>query len=117
VEEGAVRAGDRAPDARLLDPAGELVRLFDVFRGPHFTLLAFGGAQVSGLDPRHRKAVRVRRLRRPDDRTSEGALTDRDGAAHRIYGDGLFVVRPDGYVGYAGRESQGPARYLARFFG
>lgn len=35
---GALAAGDRAPDG----PAGDGRRLFDVFRGPHFTLLVVG---------------------------------------------------------------------------
>lgn len=38
---------------------------------------------------------------------------------HRIgpyepYGTGLFLVRPDGYVGWAGGDATGLARYLAR---
>lgn len=37
VGEEAVRAGDRAPDGRV-----DGVRLFDAFRGPHWTLLALG---------------------------------------------------------------------------
>src|SRR5262249_34977007 len=41
-ERGAVQAGDRAPDGICIDACGNLVRLFDLFRGPHFTLLAFG---------------------------------------------------------------------------
>ncbi|HEY3506862.1 MAG TPA: FAD-dependent monooxygenase [Actinocatenispora sp.] len=39
-----VRAGDRAPDAPLRALDGTPVRLFDAFRGPHFTVLAFGAA-------------------------------------------------------------------------
>ena len=36
-EPGPVQAGDRAPDARA-----DGVRLFDAFRGPHWTLLTVG---------------------------------------------------------------------------
>lgn len=43
AEPGQLRAGDRAPGGAL-DDGG---RLFDVFRGPDFTLLAFGGATGS----------------------------------------------------------------------
>jgi 2-polyprenyl-6-methoxyphenol hydroxylase-like FAD-dependent oxidoreductase len=32
-------SGDRAPDATGLDGTGQPLRLFDLFRGPHFTLL------------------------------------------------------------------------------
>ncbi|MEV4019836.1 FAD-dependent monooxygenase [Nonomuraea angiospora] len=36
---GRLRAGDRAPDAPCRDAGGASVRLFDLYRGPHFTLL------------------------------------------------------------------------------
>jgi 2-polyprenyl-6-methoxyphenol hydroxylase-like FAD-dependent oxidoreductase len=40
-----LRPGDRAPDGQFLDAAsGSPVRLFDLFRGPEFTLLDFGSA-------------------------------------------------------------------------
>jgi 2-polyprenyl-6-methoxyphenol hydroxylase-like FAD-dependent oxidoreductase len=35
-------AGERAPDAPCVDASGAPRRLFDAFRGPHFTLLGFG---------------------------------------------------------------------------
>ena len=45
-------------------------------------------------------------------------MIDADGQAHRIYGDGLIVVRPDGYLGYAGPAgAAGAQAWLARFFG
>src|SRR5207244_60018 len=43
---GRVRAGDRAPDAPCQDASGAALRLFDLFRGPHFTLLAFGAGSA-----------------------------------------------------------------------
>jgi 2-polyprenyl-6-methoxyphenol hydroxylase-like FAD-dependent oxidoreductase len=63
------RAGDRAPDGRL--PGGG--RLFDLFRGPRFTLL--GPGPVAGETSDLLKAHEV-----------EGA-------------DTLTLVRPDGYIG------------------
>ena len=47
-----------------------------------------------------------------------GALFDAGGVMQRIYGNGLILVRPDGYVGYTG-PSGGPglAGYLGRMFG
>ncbi|MFC8103362.1 FAD-dependent oxidoreductase [Streptomyces sp. NPDC057363] len=90
VAEGAVRAGDRAPDGTV-----DGVRLFDAFRGPHWTLLALGvDSPVGGVGA----AVRVVR-----------------GAAHGAYGAGLFLVRPDGYVGWAGHTPAGLGDYLLRF--
>lgn len=41
-DEGPLVTGDRAPDAPVLDAAGNPLRLFDLFRGPHATLLRFG---------------------------------------------------------------------------
>ncbi|MBM3526959.1 MAG: pentachlorophenol monooxygenase [Alphaproteobacteria bacterium] len=119
VGEGGTCAGDRAPDARLADASGAPVRLFDILRGPHFTLLAFGGSILPALDPRYRDAVRAIRVARMGEAMGEGALTDPGGEAHRIYGDGLILVRPDGYVGYTGAAAagQGLAAYLSRFFG
>ncbi|WP_406051951.1 FAD-dependent monooxygenase [Kribbella sp. NBC_00889] len=37
----AITSGDRAPDAPLVDASGNKLRLFDLFRGPHTTLLRF----------------------------------------------------------------------------
>ncbi|MFF4487049.1 FAD-dependent monooxygenase [Streptomyces sp. NPDC001544] len=77
-----VRAGDRAPDGTV---GG--VRLFDAFRGPHWTLLGAEAAPVAG----------VRALP----------------AAPKSYGPGVFLVRPDGYVGWAGDSEVGVGEYLA----
>ncbi|MFE9704962.1 FAD-dependent oxidoreductase [Streptomyces sp. NPDC005930] len=88
VPDGALRAGDRAPDGIV---GG--VRLFDAFRGPHWTLLALGAAA-----PPVPESVPVVR-----------------GPGHAMYGTGLFLVRPDGYVGWAGEDATGLGGYLARF--
>ncbi|KUN08403.1 pentachlorophenol monooxygenase [Streptomyces yokosukanensis] len=77
-----VRAGDRAPDGTV-----DGVRLFDAFRGPHWTLL---GAQTP--------LPGVRALPK----------------APEPYGPGVFLVRPDGYVGWAGDSADGVEAYLAR---
>ncbi|MFF4981581.1 FAD-dependent oxidoreductase [Streptomyces sp. NPDC001046] len=84
---GPLRAGERAPDGRV-----DGVRLFDAFRGPHWTLLALGGAEAPRL------GTRIRVVRGP---------------APAAYGPGLFLVRPDGYVGWAGGTAAGLADYLA----
>ncbi|MER6274112.1 FAD-dependent monooxygenase [Streptomyces sp. NPDC001797] len=78
---GPVRAGDRAPDGRNADG----VRMFDAFRGPHWTLLA--PEPVAGL----------------------GGLP-----APESYGPGVFLIRPDGYVGWAGETAEGLRTYAAR---
>jgi len=89
---GGGRAGERAPDAPLRDG-----RLFDVFRGPHFTLLGFGAghaATVARVNERYGPAVRAYTV------GETGDLADTGGHARRAYGtDGLVLVRPDGYIG------------------
>jgi 2-polyprenyl-6-methoxyphenol hydroxylase-like FAD-dependent oxidoreductase len=92
---GRLRAGDRAPDAPLVDAHGRPVRLFDLFRGPHATTLAFGATAPEPGETGHR-VVRV---------PHGGALVDAAGHAFDAYdvADGAtVVVRPDGYVGRIG---------------
>ncbi|MFK4067314.1 FAD-dependent monooxygenase [Streptomyces sp. NPDC029674] len=91
LPEDALRAGDRAPDG----PCGSGT-LFDVFRGPHWTLLAVG--TDTELPPMDGELVRVM-----------------DIPAYEPYGKGLFLVRPDGYVGWAGTDARdGLTAYLRR---
>lgn len=120
VDEGVTRAGDRAPDAQLVDAAGRPIRMFDVLRGPHFTLLGVGDAPWPALDARPRRALRTFGVL-PAGGSAKGndALIDRAGQVHRIYGEGLILIRPDGYLGYTGplRGANGLGAYLARFFG
>jgi hypothetical protein len=91
---GGLRPGDRAPDAPCHDRrTGAQVRLFDLFRGPHFTLLGLGGrgaAAVSGLESDILKPYLI----------GSGGFIDDGGHVARAYGeDALVLVRPDGYVG------------------
>ena len=44
-----LQVGDRAPDTELRDTDGKPVRLFDAYRGPQFTLVAYGGALAPTL--------------------------------------------------------------------
>ncbi|MFS8200878.1 FAD-dependent oxidoreductase [Streptomyces sp. CWNU-52B] len=88
LPEEALHAGDRAPDGTR---GG--VRLFDTFRGPHWTLLTVGtDAQVPDLPG-------IRTVRYP---------------AYEAYGTGVFLVRPDGYVGWAGTTAEGLSEYATR---
>ncbi|MBF6217405.1 FAD-dependent monooxygenase [Nocardia abscessus] len=87
-------AGDRAPDAPVKDEGGRPVRLFDLFRGPHATVLSFGAPAQAGP---HAYAVV-----RPGTQVSGRHVVDVDGHAHGAYAavEGTRVlVRPDGYVG------------------
>jgi 2-polyprenyl-6-methoxyphenol hydroxylase-like FAD-dependent oxidoreductase len=99
-----LRVGDRAPDAPLIDADGQTTRLFDAFRGPHFTALAFGEQAARTLDRLQWPAQGAPLKRVVVNAASPSAdlvLTDRRGAFSRIYGlseDTLLIVRPDGYL-------------------
>jgi hypothetical protein len=98
---GRLHAGDRAPDGPVVDATGRQVRLFDLFRGPHATLLVFGDSvPVTAPD-----GVRVRTVL-PAGRTAVGtAVVDVDGhvaAAYDVPDGTAVLVRPDGYVGAIG---------------
>ncbi|MYR43565.1 FAD-dependent oxidoreductase [Streptomyces sp. SID5910] len=88
VPDGTLRAGDRAPDGTV-----DGIRLFDAFRGPHWTLLALN----TDAPPLPESVPVVR------------------GPEHGTYGTGLFLIRPDGYIGWAGENPTGLADYLPRF--
>ncbi|QRX97185.1 FAD-dependent monooxygenase [Streptomyces noursei] len=101
LPDGALTAGDRAPDAPCTTADGAPTHLFDVFRGPHFTVLAL---DAPDLDPtpltRAAGATPVRTVHTagpaPD-------LLDPDGHLHAAYGTTptVFLIRPDGYVAVA----------------
>ena len=109
---GRVRAGDRAPDAPALrDASGRTLRLFDVLRGPHATLLAFGGGWLPVLEAA--LAAGGDALRAVDVLDTDAplpapagvlSLQDTQGHAAAAFEPGeraLFAVRPDGMVGLA----------------
>lgn len=103
-----VSAGDRAPDAPGLDAAGKSVRLFDFFRGPHFTLLrlfADGGTTEPHL-PRGVQHLDV--MREPSEKNStHRVFVDAAGHVASAYGGskGEYVlVRSDGYVSWIGTK-------------
>lgn len=81
LPEDALTAGDRAPDGRR-----DGLRLFDLFRGPHFTLLAVDTDLPEQLPPLPQ--LRTARI-----------------GAYEGYGRGLFLVRPDGYTAWAGSSA------------
>ncbi|WP_262699066.1 MULTISPECIES: FAD-dependent monooxygenase [Streptomyces] len=106
-EQHRLGAGDRAPDAPCALPDGTPIRLFDILRGPHFTLLIVGDAappapdaDFGGLAPTLGAAGCVRTIRAsgpsPDLLDPNGHLTTTYGPAPALY-----LIRPDGYVCWA----------------
>ncbi|WGS54271.1 FAD-dependent monooxygenase [Paraburkholderia sp. D15] len=118
---GSVRAGDRAPDAPglLNGQHSTTLRLFDIFRGPHATLLAFGegwkpildAALAAAGDTVHAIVVQPAgfspslSLNETGTNTSDiPTFVDTLGHANTAWEPGaraLFVVRPDGVIGFA----------------
>ena len=122
---GAVQAGDRAPDAACLNGAGAVCRLFDAFRGPHATLLAWGAAHaatVAAVNAHYAAQVRAYTVLRPGEAANGASLVDVDGEIQRGFAlddaspGPLIVVRPDGYIGFVGQAAsvQALRGYLAR---
>lgn len=88
---GDLQAGDRAPDALVRDAAGQQHRLFDLFKGPHWTLLCFGNAPLAA-----RPGLQVHAIGK------HGAFADDAGqfqAAYGVHPGDCVLVRPDGYIG------------------
>ena len=96
-EWSGLRPGDRVPDGQYLDAeSGAPIRLFDLFRGAHFTLLGLGpdtAPALRALEPH--PAVRGR-------------------VVHAEGSSGLALVRPDGHLGLlaAPDDPDQIARYL-----
>jgi hypothetical protein len=121
-----LKAGDRAPDAPLHDHVGNPVRLFEIFRGPRFTLLSLGVHDFPGLNQVCEKFKRILQAytmhRGPSAMSAcNNQLIDDQGHFHHTYGgeDGLlFLIRPDGYIGFiGGSKSIGSLEsYLEQFY-
>jgi 2-polyprenyl-6-methoxyphenol hydroxylase-like FAD-dependent oxidoreductase len=84
-------AGDRAPDAPIRGYAGQPTRLFELFKGTHWTLLSY-----------HRDFVQPRAGLHTHTFGPAGDLIDDGGNFGDVYAlepSGAVLVRPDGYVG------------------
>ncbi|NVZ65198.1 FAD-dependent oxidoreductase [Pseudomonas gingeri] len=87
-----VVAGDRAPDAPVRGAAGQSTRLFELFRGGHWTLL---GYQVERGSVPPRPGLHIHAF------AAHGDLSDAHGHFRDAYApaDGDWIlVRPDGYI-------------------
>lgn len=85
-----VAPGARAPDAKLLGAAGQPVRLFELLRGTHWTLLIAGETRFAP-----RKGLHIHQI------GAQGELRDTSNHMQDAYGlaDGdCVLIRPDGYI-------------------
>src|SRR5690349_14752470 len=70
-------AGKRAPDAQVRGAAGQPTRLFCLFQGPHWTLLAYDAPDVA---PAPRRGLRIHRM------GTGGDIVDEHGQVRAFYG-------------------------------
>ncbi|QDP24401.1 FAD-dependent oxidoreductase [Bradyrhizobium cosmicum] len=100
-------AGDRAPDAPLRGAAGQATRLFELLRGPHWTLL---GYRVKRGAMPARTGLHVHCIG-PDDELIDESEHFR--SAYTVSPGDWVLVRPDGYISaFLGSQRTGE---LARF--
>jgi 2-polyprenyl-6-methoxyphenol hydroxylase-like FAD-dependent oxidoreductase len=103
-------AGNRAPDAPVRGAAGQPTRLFNLFQGTHWTLLAYEAPSFA-LPPR--PGLRVHHV------GARGDIVDDQGLVREHYGlvpGACVLVRPDGYIGavVAAAETTSLESYLAK---
>ncbi|WP_159882362.1 FAD-dependent monooxygenase [Paenibacillus puerhi] len=92
--------GDRAPDALGLQGTGFAGSVFDLLRGPHWTLLAFAKCTDPSLKNLANNELHVHGILPSDVEGVEGII-DTAGNAYRIYeveSEELILIRPDGYI-------------------
>lgn len=99
-----LRVGDRAPDTVLTAPDGVKTRLFELFRGPHFTAIAYGtkATEALALGTWPSGGASLKRVTVNADKRLDVSLTDKRKSFRCIYGlqrDTLLLIRPDGYIG------------------
>jgi len=133
--ESAARAGDRAPEAPKLKPAGAVdgfTSLFSIFSPSKHTVLRFSESE----DDRKSLFKFLKTLPKgtvqsavilnpispfPTDDDCDIVLVDKEGHAHNGYhvADAtfsIFVVRPDGVIGARTRSVEGVEEYFGRLF-
>lgn len=94
-------AGDRAPDARLRGAAGQGTRLFELFQGPHWTLLAYRRSRTSLNSRRDLPARAGLRIHAIGEAGEGGDYVDEHGdfrVSYALQPGDWALVRPDGYI-------------------
>jgi len=137
VGQGAPKAGDRAPDAKVIASDGTSTTMFEHLYNPDgrswgWTLLAFDGRDPDAVASLHAACAEVRNWSFIRPRLVLGAgfvreddlffLSDLDNEAHSAYdlsSPALVLVRPDGHIAYRGTADR-PDKlriYCERVFG
>jgi len=108
-----LQVGDRAPDALLRSPDKGSIRLFELLRGPHFTLLAFGPSAAKEISqimwPDAGASLKRVTIDSGESVESDFQLEDDNASFKEIYGlsgDTLLLIRPDGYIGQIALSSR-----------
>jgi len=91
---GGVLAGDRAPDAPIRGAGGQRTRLFNLFKGTHWTLIGYEVERLSGIKPR--AGLHIHAVGPHGDIIDDGAHIRE---AYGVRTGDWVLVRPDGYVG------------------
>ncbi|HEY2096432.1 MAG TPA: hypothetical protein VGH72_08215, partial [Pseudonocardia sp.] len=107
-------AGDRAPDAPCVTVTGRPVRLFDLLRGPHWTLLGFDVRPEQPAGPVRVVGIGVVGIGAVGIGTD---VLDNGGHAARAYAASageLVLIRPDGYIGIRTSAAAAVADYLSK---
>jgi 2-polyprenyl-6-methoxyphenol hydroxylase-like FAD-dependent oxidoreductase len=97
---GLVTAGDRAPDAPCYDADGRPTSLFQLYQGPHWTVLAADDVSTYSVARPGMPATTV---------------IDTDGHIRAAYGaepGTILLIRPDGYLGLCTNSAAALAGYL-----
>lgn len=103
ADAGGMRPGDRAPDAPCALPDGTRTRLFDLLRGPEFTVVAIGGHP--GLES----------IRDSHPGTRVHTVVDVDGhirAGYGVGGGALLLIRPDNHLAAVTTDPSDVVAYL-----
>lgn len=101
-------AGDRSPDAPLRGAAGQPVRLFELLRGPHWTLL---GYQANRTAMPARAGLHIHCIGPDGELIDEG---EHFRSAYAVSSGDWVLVRPDGYIGaiVGARQTDALTRFM-----
>ncbi len=118
------RAGERAPNAVLVDDRGAETTLFAAWSGdPRHQLLIFPGPTPDAARLMELRELAADFGTRPDfvRATVFDAAVDPEGEAHTSYeatGEAVYLVRPDGYIAFrsAPADAEKLRAYIARWF-